>query len=62
MVQYVSADRAHAPFAYTVGLSDAGLPELVVAGMSDLCSAELLNAVGFHYLHAEPVPEHGDRI
>ena len=45
-----------------MGLTEAGLPELVVTGLADLRSAELLNAVAFHYLHADPVPEHGDRI
>lgn len=62
MVQFVGGTRAHAPFAYTAGLTDAGLPELVVTGLAHLRSAELLNAVAGHYLHADPVPVHGDRI
>lgn len=62
MVQAVGGSRARAPFAYTVGLTDAGLPELVATGLSALRSAELLNAVAFHYLHADPVPKPGDRF
>lgn len=62
MVQFVGGDRTYAPFAYTVGLTEAGLPELVVTGLTDQRSARLLNGVGAHYLHVDPVPEHGDRI
>jgi hypothetical protein len=32
-VQGVGADRVHPPFAYTVGLTPHGKPELVVTGM-----------------------------
>lgn len=62
MVQFVGGTRRYAPLAYTVGLTDAGLPELVATGLSAPRAARLLNAVAFHYLHADPVPEHGDRI
>jgi hypothetical protein len=43
VVQFVEDDRR--PFAYTIGLHDRGLPELVVTGMTSLHSAHTLNAV-----------------
>jgi hypothetical protein len=42
-VQYVESDRN--PFAYTVGLHDCGLPELLVTGASPPRARRLLNAV-----------------
>jgi len=42
-VQYVESKRA--PFAYTVGLHDCGLPELLVTGVSPPRAKRLLNAV-----------------
>ena len=61
-MQAVGGSRVHAPFAYTVGLTQAGLPELLVTGLSANRSGELLNAVAFHYLHADPVPRHGEHL
>ncbi|HET6736328.1 DUF4262 domain-containing protein [Mycobacterium sp.] len=43
VVQFVEDDRR--PFAYTIGLHDRGLPELVVTGMPSALSALTLNAV-----------------
>jgi hypothetical protein len=40
-VQYVESDRK--PFAYTVGLHDRGLPELLVTGTSPSWAVEVLN-------------------
>lgn len=48
-VQGVSGRR---PFAYTVGLTDCGLPELVVTGMRDGPAATLLHSVAASALHA----------
>ena len=62
LVQAVGGSRSRAPFAYTVGLTEAGLPELLVTGLPALRSAELLNAAAFHYLHADPVPRHGEHL
>lgn len=45
MVQYVEPERVRAPLAYTVGLTERGLPELVVTGLPPQESAKLLNAV-----------------
>ena len=43
-VQFVESDQR--PFAYTVGLSDKGLPELLVTGMRARTAAKLLNVIG----------------
>jgi hypothetical protein len=43
VVQGVEDDRL--PFAYTIGLHEHGLPELLVTGMSDEGAARLLNDV-----------------
>ena len=40
-VQYVEDDRR--PFAYTIGLTEHGLPELVVTGVSPRRAARMLN-------------------
>ena len=42
-VQYVESDRT--PFAYTIGLHDWGLPELLVTGVSPPRASRLLNGV-----------------
>jgi hypothetical protein len=42
-VQYVEDDRRHASFAYTVGLTGFGLPELVVTGLRALRAMTMLN-------------------
>ena len=60
-VQGVERDRLHPPWAYTVGLTLAGLPELVATGMSITRAAELLNDVAEHVLHATP-PRPGEQI
>ena len=41
------------PFAYTVGLTDCGLPELVITGMDDEAAATVLNAVARRVLRAD---------
>lgn len=45
LVQAVGGSRLYAPFAYTVGLTGRGLPELVVTGLRAEPAAALLNAV-----------------
>lgn len=53
-VQYVETDP---PFAYTVGLSEAGLPELLITGLPPERSLLLLNHVGNYMVHQiEPAP------
>jgi len=60
-VQGVEGDRLHPPWAYTVGLTPEGAPELVISGKPlDEC-ARVLNDTAAHALHAEP-PVPGERI
>lgn len=42
-VQFVESERR--PFAYTVGLYDRGLPELLLTGLPPQTSARLLNSI-----------------
>ena len=49
-VQGVSGRQS---FAYTVGLTDCGLPELVITGMDDEAAATVLNAVARRVLRAD---------
>ena len=49
-VQAVQRDRFRPPWAYTVGLTAAGLPELVVTGMSAHQTMHLLNDVAGYVL------------
>jgi hypothetical protein len=51
-VQGVEREGFHPPWAYTVGLTLAGRPELVVTGMSMRRAARLLNEQAEHMLHA----------
>jgi Domain of unknown function (DUF4262) len=60
-VQAVERDRLRPPYAYTIGLTAYGKPELVVTGMRARDSADLLNDVASHVLHA-PEPELGEQI
>lgn len=58
-VQYVEDEPN--PFAYTVGLHEAGLPELLVTSVTPSRAAQLLDAVG-HYMLGDRVPVPGDTI
>jgi len=60
-VQGVERDRAHPPWAYTVGLSGLGKPELVVTGLPLTRAAELLNSVAWHVVH-DRAPAAGEQI
>ncbi len=60
-VQGVERDRARPPWAYTVGLTAHGRPELVVTGLPLDRAAGLLNDVASHVLHAGP-PRPGEQI
>lgn len=42
-VQFVEHDKR--PFAYTVGLHDRGLPELLITGLNPQISARVLNSI-----------------
>ncbi|UQX11846.1 DUF4262 domain-containing protein [Candidatus Mycobacterium methanotrophicum] len=59
VVQLVESDRA--PYAYTVGLHERGLPELLVTGLSPQPAARMLNSVA-DYLVAGGRPIPGELI
>jgi hypothetical protein len=60
-VQGVERDRIHPPWAYTVGLTPNGRPELVVTGLPLGRATRLLNDVASHVLHAT-APRPGEQI
>ncbi len=60
-VQGVERDGLHPPWAYTLGLTPLGLPELVVTGLPLRRAAGLLNDVAAHATHATP-PRPGERV
>ena len=60
-VQGVEGDRHRSPWAYTVGLTAHGKPELLVTGLSFARSARLLDDVASHVLHAE-APQPGEVV
>lgn len=62
-VQAVGGDRLHPPFAYTVGLTENGWPELLVSGLSQRLSGALLNQVAHNIMfHGEGPFSHGQLI
>jgi len=61
-VQGVARFRLHPPWAYTVGLTEAGLPELVATGLPVPRATELLNDVAAHIFHSGTLPRPGDQI
>jgi hypothetical protein len=60
-VQGVQRDGPHPPWAYTAGLTEAGLAELVVTGMRVRPATRLLNEVAAHAIHAG-LPPPGERF
>ena len=60
-VQGVQRDRIRPPWAYTVGLTTFGQPELVATGQSRSRAADLLNGVAAHLLHAA-APRPGEQV
>lgn len=59
MVQYVEGEPT--PFAYTIGLHEAGLPELLITSVSPDDARRLLNTVADYMIHARE-PAAGDII
>lgn len=45
IVQLIQGDEDHLPFGYTVGLHDAGWPEIVIIGTHPESSQAILNAI-----------------
>jgi Domain of unknown function (DUF4262) len=60
-VQGIEDDWLHPPWAYTVGLTSRGRPELVVTGLPLVRAAGLLNDVASHLLRAT-TPTPGERL
>jgi uncharacterized protein DUF4262 len=58
-VQFVESDRR--PYAYTVGLHERGLPELLVTGLQPQPAVRVLNSVA-EYLVAGGRPVAGERM
>ena len=52
-VTAVDGDRVHAPFAYTIGLTEQGLPELVITGLPQAGAHAVLQSVAQHCLEEE---------
>ncbi|VVJ15770.1 Uncharacterised protein [Amycolatopsis camponoti] len=61
LVQGVESGGSYPPWAYTIGLSGYGLPELVVTGLPVPEAAGLLNDLAAHSLHDSP-PSPGERV
>jgi Domain of unknown function (DUF4262) len=61
IVQGVQRERNRSPYAYTVGLTAHGRPELVVTGLPYHRAVDLLNGVAEHVLHAD-APRVGEVI
>jgi uncharacterized protein DUF4262 len=51
-VQAIERDGIHPPWAYTVGLTAFGQPELLATGLPHRSAMHLLNSVAEHLLHA----------
>lgn len=61
LVQTVERGAAQPAFAYTVGLTEAGLPELVVTGLRERRSGQLLNFFARQMVRSGP-PEPGEPL
>lgn len=57
----VEGDRIHPPWAYTLGLTPHGKPELVLTGLPGPRATWLLNAVAHYVLHTA-VPRPGEQV
>jgi hypothetical protein len=60
-VQSVERERMRPPWAYTVGMTEAGKPELLVTGLPITRASRLLNDVGCHLLHSD-APAAGEQV
>lgn len=59
-VQFVESDQR--PLAYTIGLHDKGLPELLVTGMHAQTATKLLNAIGHQMVYEGMVLQPAEHI
>ncbi len=61
-IQFVERDRRRPPFAYTVGLTPMGHPELLIAGLAARRSGNVLNSIAHGLLsHDDPAYVAGER-
>jgi hypothetical protein len=60
-IQFIERDRIYPPWAYTVGLTRYGEPELVVTGMNAEPAQSLLNNMAAHVMHAA-APQPGTQM
>jgi Domain of unknown function (DUF4262) len=58
----VARERYRPPYSYTVGLTDHGLPEIVVTGLSPERAAELLNDAAASAVDDGTPPVPGGRV
>jgi hypothetical protein len=54
--------QAHVPFTYTIGLSDLGWPELIIAGVAGQNAGQILNAIVDQCLESFGAPVEGVRM
>lgn len=59
---FATVDHPRPSFAYTVGLSERGLPELSVYGLPGRVAHSLLNEVARRMVESERAPQTGERI
>lgn len=50
-IQYVEKDRWRPPFAYTVGLTEVGHPELLVTGLAAREAGRFLDSIAHELVH-----------
>src|SRR4051794_10083599 len=60
-VQGVEGDGVHPPYAYTVGLTWKGLPELVITGLEPTTAVRLLNGAAQETIERGPLA-HGQVV
>jgi len=56
MIQFVSGERRRPPFAYTVGLTAGGYPELLAYGLSQQGAWRLLQSAATHLVMHQQQP------
>lgn len=61
-VNAVERSGLHPPWSYTVGLTEAGRPELVATGLSEVHGRVMLDDVASHLMHSDTVLTPGEQI
>ncbi|WP_332642104.1 DUF4262 domain-containing protein [Aeromicrobium sp.] len=55
-IQFVEKDRRRPPFAYTVGLTPIGHPELLITGLAPKKSGPMLNSIAHGLMSHDDAP------